>query len=681
MILPVNFIKTAKADTETGGVGQRILCIVKNATGYGAGVYNFPYEMAKLMNMPCDVIYTDLTPRIPNDTFYDAQGNGKYCFIFTNNYGWTLNATEKGYLDEYERKFNITEAGMILGDINYDGRYGIAVEGIQNKVFNINWTQNNIQMEFSSKTSGNYTGARNNTLTSGCTVYAYVGNETQNIPFLWSYKDAYGVTKTACSGYDTSPAWRKDWSYLPTMLALKLSTKNILFNYIMGYDVDDINGAGYGRAWNTTEVQNIIDFYENYSLPFNCPTMDISMTNWNSTGWQSAYELMMTRPDIFQFSDHKDLHTQSLEIGADWKRLNDLGLNPNYWYLVAGGDWVNASVAQYLYENMSVPIIRQTLNVGYGQNCTGWFPLYNKTWAPFGAGLSWNQYDTLSTYNWSADTYSYDYQGFLAKQLEVLRGDLISYSGYSSIGWTHYSSVRNEQPLLKGLKDALFDLNNIKVVPVHSSYAALSSRTFQGSYNITNPIYYNASDTLTFALTTLNKAPDDICGIVLPTMTAKMDNQIFYDAGHDGVKCDGGAFIEFKYEAGKTYTVYLNQEETVNPYITTNNYSSQVWLTNMSYSNSKSTLTINYGIPQVTNLTSKIEVYTGNLSAPRAIVSGTFSFDNSSKIATLTTAASNVIIYWLNNLIYINGVPMNEIASIQGIPISNVWKIEDYLNY
>lgn len=631
--------KTACGATELG-VGQRILVVSQSALGTNLGAYNFPSVLAASMNLPCDVIYMDLQ-LLPNSTLYDTRGNGKYCMIFINYYGYALlSSTEIGYIDYYERTFNITEASNInvFSSSAFNSRYGITSYGNVTAVGNVTWAQGSVRMEYTQKGTGNYTEVRPTTLAAGTHVYAYAGNETQNIPFLWSYTDEYGVTKTACSQIDSGPLFAPDWQLLPTFLALNLDANNVLWTYTFGYDVDDINMNDFGPAWNTTDTENLIKFYSDYSLPFTLCTQEI--TNYlNSTGWGPVYGIIKQHPDIFPIVDHSDLETRPLSnIGQDWNTFNTLGLYPNYWYMVPTGHQLNASIAQYLYDYLSVNMVRQTVNTEKGQTRSAWYPLYNKTWAPFGYGTTApvHNWDNFSSYDWTTDTYYYGYESWLHNKYLDAAFNMKTYCGFASIMWDHYPELRNEQPLLKALKDTLFDIGLYKLVPTFSAYAALASRTFEGSYNITNPMYYPANQSLTFSLISLGIAPDDICGIVLPTTKAKMDDQIFYAPGHVGSKCNSGAFLEFKYVAGKTYTIYMGQEETAKPYVTTQNCNSQLWLTNSEYANGQ--LRITFRPPQVPSLESTIEVRTGILGKPINITGATGFFNSTSGIETLTTA-------------------------------------------
>lgn len=626
------------------GVGQRILAVSQSAFCTNLGAYNFPSVLAASMNLPCDVIYMDLQ-RLPNSTLYDAQGNGKYCMIFMNYYGFVLlSSTEIGYIDYYERTFNITEASNIsvFSSSAFNSRYGITSYGNVTAVGNVTWAQGNVRMEYTEKGIGNYTEVRPTTLAAGAHVYAYAGNETQNIPFLWSYTEGYGVTKTACSQVDAGLLFAPDWQLLPTILALNLDTNNVLWTYTFGYDVDDINMNDFGPAWNTTDTENIIRFYSDYSLPFTLCTQEIT-NYWNRTGWGPVYDIIKQHPDIFPTVDHSELETQPLSnIGRDWNTFNSLGLYPNYWYMVPTRHKLNASIAQYLYDNLLVNMVRQTVDIETGQTRSAWYPPYNKTWAPFGYGTTApvHNWDNFSSYDWTTDTYYYSYESWLHNKYLDAVFNMKTHCGFASIMWDHYPELRNEQPLLKALKDTLFDLGLYKLVPTFSAYAALASRTFEGSYNITNPIYYPANQTLTFSLTSLGTAPDDICGIVLPTTKAKMDDQIFYAPGHAGSKCNSGAFLEFKYVAGKTYTIYIGQEEKTKPYVTTQNYNSQLWLTGSKYSNCQ--LNITFQPPQAPNLKSMVEVYTGNLGEPLNISGATGIFNSISGIETLTATNTPV---------------------------------------
>ena len=335
-----NFTPQVKAESSSG-VRQGVLLLM-TSTYVPYPSYRFPALVAQKLGLPYDIVEVDITA-ITNSTFYDENGNGKYMMIFmvspAPNY---INSTEWECIDAYEQAFNVSEASLYVYNFPSTvwSRYGISTVDSSIVVENVTFTgTNNIRLEMLKPTGENGTGIVNVTLLSSVKIYAKAGNNTMDYPFLWAYKGTDGVWRTASSHFDTAPLWLKYWSWMPAVLALKLSPNNVLFNTYIAYDIDDLNSKGFGRNINATEAQEMVEFYNNYSMPFQLATMNAEEQWWYSE-YDPFWDVVRNNTEAFDVYYHATLDTEWYKkLDEAWTFLNGKNLNeiPLYYCYIPPG--------------------------------------------------------------------------------------------------------------------------------------------------------------------------------------------------------------------------------------------------------------------------------------------------------------------------------------------------------
>ncbi|RLF46827.1 MAG: hypothetical protein DRN20_06755, partial [Thermoplasmata archaeon] len=151
------------AENNSMGIRQAVLVI--SHSSLTAASYNYIQSFVRITGLPCKTIYADLE-NLSSSTFYDDNGNAKWALIVIWGNAWSyLDDTERQLIDNYEKTWNVTEAGMnvVVTPSEVLSRYGIQSFGNYIKVFNWSFAQNGLRLEFWWNASGtiqNYTTIR-----------------------------------------------------------------------------------------------------------------------------------------------------------------------------------------------------------------------------------------------------------------------------------------------------------------------------------------------------------------------------------------------------------------------------------------------------------------------------------------------------------------------------------------
>lgn len=627
------FILQVQSNRSSNAIGQGVLMLMRESY-IGVGTFEFPKQFAEKMKLPYEIVNIDTTS-ITNSLFYDGEGNPKWIMVYLCGHVQAkITDSERAVIDAYEQTYNVTEASCsVLREFTNEvwrTRYGVnaSIPSGSVAVYNVTWVANNMRMamQFEDK---NYTKVLNITCYSNVIHYAYAGNNTQNMPFLWAYTDAYGVTRVATSHIDAAPLYKVYWSWMPTTLALKLNVNNILFNTYVAYDIHDLNSEGYGSNMHATEGELLVEMYQNYSVPWYLGTMQC----WKETKWLSDYDdfwdVTIQHPEAFTNGYHINLATYYTAEEA-WNLLNSKGLDvlPTYYpYFIPGAWAINQTVLDYWANKYHTKMVGQEKAYVSPSQFNG------SIWIVSAHG--WGTNNSTLRGLWEGSPYFDTYAAQCAYVVEI-GYKAILHVGYC-LFWGHYPGFCNEMPIVRNMKDCFFDIDIYPYVGCHSQEMQIMARTIgqEGAYNITDLLYHPDTDTLSFKLVSKGTAPDPVCGLIVPYSHATMDEPI---AIHES---KASTFLSFLFEADKTYTIYVG-EQCIDPHF----IETQAWLSSASYGNEKLTFTVS----AASGVSSTTKVCCGNKGKP-VKVSGasSWSYNISTTILTLKVVhdgPANILVDW-----------------------------------